>query len=321
MKIHFPLAEAVISNLHLIFEEGRYADRVIEHCFKKNKKWGARDRRFIAENTYDIVRNYRLLAECAGSKQPWMLLAAHWIKNGIQLPDWKELNGINPSYIVNKLKDTELTFAIKESVPDWMCELGKVELPEIWETEMTALNKEAHVVLRTNTLKITRKKLQEALLKEEISTFESDEMPEALILEKRQSVFSSQAFKNGFFEIQDIASQHVAQFTDIKPGQRVIDACAGGGGKSLHLAALMQNKGKIISMDVEEWKLNELKRRAARAGVQNIETRLIGSNTVQGQKNSADRLLLDVPCSGTGVLKRNPDAKWKLTPEIGRAHV
>jgi 16S rRNA (cytosine967-C5)-methyltransferase len=95
---------------------------------------------------------------------------------------------------------------------------------------------------------------------------------------------------------------------------RVIDACAGAGGKTLHLAARMKNKGKIIAMDVEQWKLDELMKRARRAGVSNLEPRLIDSSkVVKRLENSADRLLLDVPCSGLGVLKRNPDAKWKLS--------
>ena len=98
---------------------------------------------------------------------------------------------------------------------------------------------------------------------------------------------------------------------------RVIDACAGAGGKTLHLAALMKNKGKLIAMDVEATKLTELQKRARRAGVSNLEIRTIDSSkTIKRLENSADRLLLDVPCSGLGVLKRNPDAKWKLSPEF-----
>ncbi len=96
----------------------------------------------------------------------------------------------------------------------------------------------------------------------------------------------------------------------------VVDACAGAGGKSLHLAAIMKNKGKIISMDVENFKLEELKRRAKRAGAFNIETRLIEDNkAIKRLEGKADKVLLDVPCSGLGVIKRNPDAKWKLSEE------
>ncbi len=97
---------------------------------------------------------------------------------------------------------------------------------------------------------------------------------------------------------------------------RVIDACAGAGGKTLHLAAMMQGKGRLLAMDVEEWKLENLKQRARRAGAHNVETRVItSSKTVKRLKESSDRVLLDVPCSGLGVLKRNPDAKWRDTAE------
>jgi len=135
-------------------------------------------------------------------------------------------------------------------------------------------------------------------------------------LTKRKNVFITQAFKKGFFEVQDAASQMVAPLLDLKPGLRVADACAGAGGKSLHMAALMKNKGKIISMDIHEWKLKALKVRAARDGVDIIETKLIESNkTVKRLENTFDRILLDVPCSGLGVLRRNPDTKWKLSLE------
>lgn len=135
----------------------------------------------------------------------------------------------------------------------------------------------------------------------------------ALVLKKRQNVFSSPLFKNGFFEIQDAGSQAIGIFSGAEPGMQVIDACSGGGGKALHMAAMMENKGRIIAMDVEAWKLDNLKTRARRAGAFNIETRLIeDTKTIKRLEKKADLLLLDVPCSGTGVMRRNPDAKWKL---------
>jgi 16S rRNA (cytosine967-C5)-methyltransferase len=117
--------------------------------------------------------------------------------------------------------------------------------------------------------------------------------------------------------VQDYSSQLVAPFLQVEPGMRVVDACAGGGGKSLHLAALMKNQGKIISLDTEADKLVRLRERATRAKTNIIETRAIeGAKTIKRLYDSADRLLLDVPCTGMGVLRRNPDAKWKLTPEF-----
>lgn len=116
--------------------------------------------------------------------------------------------------------------------------------------------------------------------------------------------------------MQDYSSQLVAPLLAPQPGMRVVDACAGGGGKTLHLASLMENKGSIIALDTQAWKLDELRLRARRAGATNIETRAIESRkTIKRLYGSADRLLLDVPCSGIGILRRNPDAKWKLQPE------
>jgi len=138
----------------------------------------------------------------------------------------------------------------------------------------------------------------------------------ALQVTSDAALFRTKAFADGWFEQQDAGSQQVAAALEVSPGMRVIDACAGAGGKTLHLAAMMEGKGRLLAMDVEEWKLENLKQRARRAGAHNVETRVItSSKTVKRLKESADRVLLDVPCSGLGVLKRNPDAKWRDTAE------
>jgi 16S rRNA (cytosine967-C5)-methyltransferase len=135
-------------------------------------------------------------------------------------------------------------------------------------------------------------------------------------LAERANVFLSKSFKLGHFEVQDANSQQVAPALQAEPGMRVIDACAGAGGKSLHLAALMKNKGKIIAMDVSDKKLEQLRERSTRDGATCIETRVIESTKViKRLKDGADRVLLDVPCSGLGVIRRNPDSKWKLMRE------
>ena len=319
MKIYRNLSEAVIENLQAIFQDNKYADKVIEKVLKSNPKWGARDRRFIAETTYDIVRWYRLFKELAASEDGdyWKLFGVWCIWNKTELPDWEELQGLNQKKIVAAYEQMKATRKVRESIPDWMDELGEKEVGDRWESELEALNQEASVVLRVNTLKVSRKELQTQLNVEEISTEAPKEYPDALILEERQNIFTRQQFKDGLFEVQDAGSQLIAPYLKVEPGMRVIDACAGGGGKTLHLAALMQNKGRIIAMDTEQWKLDELKKRARRAGVANIEPRLIeSSKTIKRLENSADRLLLDVPCSGLGVLKRNPDAKWKLNMDF-----
>lgn len=319
MKIYRNLSAAVVEGLHEIFVNKKYADKVIEKILKSNPKWGARDRRFIAETTYDIVRWYRLFKEISEAEEEdfWKLLGVWCLWNNTEFPDWDEFKGLDRKKIEARYEEFQADRKIRESIPDWLDELGEKELGKDWDKELTALNEEASVVLRVNTLKVDRNSLQQQLEEEEIVTDAPVEFPDALILEQRQNIFTRQQFKDGLFEVQDAGSQLIAPFLKVQPGQRVIDACAGGGGKTLHLASLMQNKGRIIALDTEDWKLEELKKRARRAGAGNIETRVIeSSKTIKRLENSADRLLLDVPCSGLGVIKRNPDAKWKLSVDF-----
>lgn len=314
MKIYRNLVDGVVLALERIFNEGRYADRVIEYLFKEQKKWGARDRRFVAETTYDIVRNYRLLSELGGpDKSLYHLIGVYFILHDTQLPDWEEFKGLDPKSVQQKWNEVKNKRAVFQSVPDWLDELGQAELPARWGKELAALNEQAPVVLRANALKISAAGLQKKLREEGTETVLLKEYGEALVLKERKNIFTSPSFKNGLFEIQDASSQLVAQFLEPAPGMFVIDACAGAGGKTLHIAALMQNKGKLLAMDVEERKLEELKRRADRASASTIETKVISEKVVKQFEGKADRLLLDVPCSGLGVLKRNPDAKWKLS--------
>lgn len=320
MKIYRNLSVAVVESLEQIFTHNKYADKVIEKVLKSNPKWGARDRRFIAETIYDIVRWHRLFREVGQLLEDdyWRLLGVWCIWNKTELPEWDELKGLNRKKIEAAYDAVQSDRKIRESIPDWLDELGEKELGKNWDKELSALNEEAKVVLRVNTLKVSRKELKEQLADEEnIETHAPAEFPDALILDQRQNIFTRQQFKDGLFEVQDAGSQLIAPFLRAEPSMRVIDACAGGGGKTLHLAALMNNKGRIIAMDTEDWKLDELKKRARRAGAGNIETRVIeSSKTIKRLEKSADRVLLDVPCSGLGVIKRNPDAKWKLSNEF-----
>lgn len=319
MKLYKNTTQAVIDSLTQIFDDKKYADKVIEKVLKSNSKWGARDRRFIAETTYDIVRWYRLLQEVtqAEPNDYWKLLGGWCAMNEAELPDWVEFEGINRKNVLRRWEEVKGIRKIAESVPDWMDELGERELGRIWNEELQALNEEARVVLRANTLKTSMKQLYRELSEAEVDVELDDRYPDALIMKQRQNVFLLPQFKQGLFEVQDAGSQAIAPFLQVEPGMRVIDACAGAGGKTLHLAALMQNKGRIVAMDTEEWKLTELKLRARRAGAGNVETRVIeSSKTIKRLDKAADRILLDVPCSGLGVIRRNPDAKWKLSVDF-----
>jgi 16S rRNA (cytosine967-C5)-methyltransferase len=315
MKLHNNTIRGVHTALEAIFEQGHYADKVIERTLKSNPKWGAKDRSFIAETTYEMVRWWRLVNFLSPSKDPWDLFGTYWLMQGNELPPWDEFARLQPEKIKSKYEGITDP-GLLESIPEWLQTLGSQELGEKWEAEIHALNEEAEVVLRVNTLKTTRERLKNLLEADGIRSYLVKGYPDALVLEERQNVFRHPSFKEGLFEVQDASSQLVAAALQVEPGMRVIDACAGAGGKSLHLAALMGNKGKVISMDVEEWKLQQAKLRARRNGVSIFEPKLIeGSKTIKRLKESADRLLLDVPCSGLGVLRRNPDTKWKLSLE------
>ncbi|MBP92978.1 MAG: RNA methyltransferase [Flavobacteriaceae bacterium] len=324
MRLHRNLCFAVIDGLTLIFNEGKYADKVIQQLLKRDKRWGSRDRGFVAETTYEIVRWKRLYTEIAEVKEPysredlWRVFAVWATLRGIKLPDWKYFENTPSRKIKGRFDELSKIRKFKESIPDWMDELGVKELGEAaWTKEIAALNEQADVVLRVNTLKTTKEKLQAELFDLEIDSEFIKDYPNALRLKERANVFTTDAFKNGHFEVQDASSQLVAEFLNVEPGMRVVDTCAGAGGKTLHLASLMDNKGQIIALDIYANKLNELKRRAKRNGAHNIEPRHIDSTKViKKLYDKADRVLIDAPCSGLGVLKRNPDAKWKLEPEF-----
>lgn len=328
VKLPHHLIEAALNAVGEIFTERHFADKVIEKRFRATPQWGSRDRRLFAETVYDIVRWWRWLWHLAGlppeeylekhalsMDRLWLVWAAYWIDKGYELPRWPEVEDMNADKH-RRRKAREVSAAVRHSIPDWLDQRGGTELGKDWPKVLASLNEPAPVFLRVNTLKAAPGKVCHLLIEEGFDCAPVPGLPDALQMAKRQNVFPSKVFKEGLIEVQDAGSQRIAPFLQVEPGMRVVDACAGAGGKSLHIAALMQNKGRILSMDTIEWKLKELRKRAARAGAQNLEARRIeGSETIKRQHNLADRVLLDVPCSGLGVMRRNPDAKWKLHEE------
>ena len=329
MKLYKGLAEATVLALQDIFLKSRQADRVVETVLKSNKKWGARDRAFIAENTYEMVRWWRLILHCSGVEglpaavEFWKLFGVWQVIKPVHLkletdnilPEWTEFEEIDPQIVQEKYAEALKTRKIAQSIPDWIDEIGEIELGEKWDEILSALNQTAPLVLRVNALKSDIEAVREIFGIE--NTEPVNGVPNAIILKKRQNVTNTEAFKSGFFEVQDAGSQLIAPFLNLHPGYSVIDACAGAGGKTLHIAALLKNTGSILAMDIENNKLTELKRRASRNDVKNLETMLIDSESIISTlEGTTDRLLLDVPCSGLGVLRRNPDSKWKLKPQF-----
>ncbi|MBT3442645.1 MAG: RsmB/NOP family class I SAM-dependent RNA methyltransferase [Flavobacteriaceae bacterium] len=324
MRLHRNLVIAIIKVLDGIFNQNLYADKVIEKVLKQDKRWGSRDRGFIAETSYEIVRWKRLYLEIAEVKKPfdyqnlWRVFSVWAILKGISLPNWKEFQETPKRRIKGKFDKLSKIRKFRESIPDWMDSIGLEELGENqWENEISSLNKMAPVIIRANALKTNIIELEKILINEEVVTEKINGYPDALKLKERTNLFLKDSFQNGLYEIQDASSQLVAPFLKIEPGMKICDVCAGAGGKTLHLSALSKNKGQIIAMDIYKNKLQELKRRAKRNGAFNIETKVIENNkSIKRLYGKIDRLLIDSPCSGLGVLKRNPDSKWKLSQEF-----
>lgn len=321
--IHRNLAIGIHDALQeTFFEKNKYADKVIERLLKAHRKWGSQDRAVVSEIFYNIIRWKKRLEYYMGEgvkpDNIYKLIIAYLLWSKTNYKRFEEFEGIKIADITTKLKKgTVPTKAIEYSIPEWLVETLERELGPIWEKEMKALNERAPTVLRANALKTTPRELISDLESDNIVSYTVKNYPDAVQLEEKKNVFLTTAFKDGLFEVQDATSQKIGYFLDVKEGQRVVDACAGAGGKTLHLAALMGNKGQIIALDIYEWKLAELKRRAKRAGAHNIETRMIADNKViKRLHEKADRLLIDAPCSGLGVLKRNPDSKWKIDQDF-----
>jgi 16S rRNA (cytosine967-C5)-methyltransferase len=321
LKLHKNLCEAVINGLDQVFIQEAYANQVVEQLLLSNKKWGARDRNFIAEHLYTLIRYYRLycygagLSEISSHADAWRVLAVYFIDKDVLLPTWTEWPEIDTDIVRELLEKGRTIRKIKESIPDWLDEMGSHELGSKWEEELHALNEPAPLCIRVNTLKATHEAVADFLRSEGIEFEISTQAPDAIIIHSKKNLRNTNAYRGGWFEMQDISSQFVAPLLDPRPGMTVIDACTGAGGKALHIAALMKGRGEIIAIDLYPEKLKELEARARRNGVANIKTMVYADGMEGSYRSEADRLLLDVPCSATGVLRRNPDTKWKLKKE------
>ena len=240
MRLHRNLVYTVIDSIRDIFNEGVYADKAVEKALKRDKRWGSRDRKFVAETIYEIVRWKRLYAEIATVKEPfdrnnlWRMFSVWCVLKGIALPDWNQIEPTPSRRIKGRFDELSRIRKYRESIPDWIDNVAVSELgEELWTKELAALNKQAEVILRTNTLNTTKKELQRILQEESIFTEFIPNHEDALRLIERANVFRTEAFKNGYFEVQDASSQLVAEYLDVEPGMKVIDTCAGAGGKNI----------------------------------------------------------------------------------------
>ncbi len=313
------------------------ADKLLGEYTKQRRYMGSKDRAAVAELVYTVLRNGAALqwwterAKQETNPRNLMLLTLVMLEREPLHKIEAQFSG--EQYCPSALTQAEHDFvaehlnkAIDEPfMPDW----ARANCPEWLEarlrslfgdnfaSEMKALNQEATVDLRVNTLRCAdRGDLIFALDKEGIFAAPCEHSPLGVRLRKRAPIFTTKAYQEGLFEVQDEASQIAASMVEAKAGERVIDVCAGAGGKSLAIAAQMQNDGHILAWDNDKNRLAQLPKRVKRAGVRNIEWQVM--DITQADIHSipkADWVLVDAPCSGTGTWRRNPDLKWRSSPQ------
>jgi len=328
--------QAAVELLTAVGETARPADRVIADWFKPRRFVGAKDRRAITLTVYAVLRAQARLGWWLARPQPsarlqvfaWLALVDGWRADdfagrlgqgahALSPPSETELRALEP-LIGHSLDHPRQPPAVQVELPDWLFERLGEDLGAAAPAELAALRGEAPVDLRANVLKADRASARAALAAEGIETTPGRWSPWALRADGRRPVAATAAFRDGLVEVQDEGSQLVALLTGAQPGQRVCDFCAGAGGKTLALAAAMQNKGQLFACDVLDKRLERSAVRLRRAGVHNVTRKPIESERdpwVKRHKGGFDRVLVDAPCSGSGTWRRNPEARWRLTPE------
>ncbi len=327
--------------------DGRLADRALDYTLRREKHLYSQERRAVAERVYALLRKQRLVDYLAEVKVKGFESLVSSRKDLFRFAISRVLEGEDVSAVLQaqsmpgtegtwlrtlshaKAKLAELPeverYAIESSIPDFLAVKLLAELGTEARLVGEAMNKRGPLCARINPLKGTREEVQKLLEAEGVKVSPTLLSPFGLILETRTNVYALKTFKDGYFEVQDEGSQLLGMLVDAPP-RKVIDACAGAGGKALQLAAQMKNRGEIYALDVDERRLEDLKQRARRAGVHNVRIQVIAQGPEAEEQLSklndqAERVLVDAPCSGSGTYRRKPDARYRLTEAMLAEHV
>jgi 16S rRNA (cytosine967-C5)-methyltransferase len=334
--------QAAIELLSEIFtswqSEKRFpADKHLERYFKSHRYIGSKDRAAVGELVYWVLR-YKASLEWWLERLKGDVHARSMVLTALMLrKDFSpaELAAMtqDSQYALPRLSPPEATRCeqlyketsiehpdmpphVRLNYPLWVHDILREGFGEDLEKAMRAMNEQASTDLRVNTLKTTREALLSGLEGEGFEGTPTPVSPIGIRLSKRAPIFTSKYFKEGHFEVQDEGSQIVSQLVAAEPGMKVIDFCAGAGGKTLAIAAQMKNKGRILAWDISEKRLSQIKLRLRRASVDTVQTHVIENENdqfIKRHKTSADRVLVDAPCSGSGTWRRNPDLKWRFS--------
>lgn len=325
-KIHHNMVTHAISLLQTILSGTQPADASMHQYFRSNSQLGSRDRGFIAETVYGVLRQRRYLEYLLGAItiSPGLLVISYLLGpagySARVLEDCgiTEMDEISLRNLVEQIRGVDqqhMPLSARTNLPDWLLQkllqhYGEADTIQIAQ----AMNQPATLDLRVNTLKATREQTAQSLLDEGYETTNTPYSPVGLRRNKRSPLNQTTAFKNGWIEVQDEGSQLLSMLVEPHAGETVVDFCAGAGGKTLQLGSLMQNRGSLYAFDVSEKRLQQFKPRLKRAGLDNVRSVVIQNENdvhVKRLRGKVDRVLVDAPCSGTGTLRRNPDIKWR----------
>ena len=328
--------QTAIELLEQIEIERRPADRLLSSYYRDRRYIGSKDKASISETVYAVLRQKgRLMwfaqeAEVPNTPRSWIIVLQLLNKQDVDefftgeeytpgILNENEANAqVKISHLIQSNAIDAAPIAVRFNIPEWLVPQLQESLEGDFETEMQALQDRADLCVRVNTLKTKREDMQRLLQENDISSTVTKYSPWGLTIKQKVAFNQLDAFKQGLFEVQDQGSQLIALITQVKAGQKVVDFCAGAGGKSLAMAAQMNNKGVIHACDVHTKRLENLTRRKKRAGVHNIQLHVLSSERdkwVKRQSGKADVVLIDAPCTGTGTWRRSPDARWNLEPQ------
>lgn len=321
-RVPLQLARHAAALLTQVREGPPPADKQMEQYFRRHRRLGVRDRGFVAETVYGVLRRLRLLNHVAGSDADDMaLVCTELLRQGISaraLEAARLGEAVPLRELAERLRTLDpesLPLAVRADMPDWLvAELARSLDEDQILALATALNRAAPLDIRVNTLKSNRDKLRARLAGEGIDMAPTPYSPLGLRRADRAPLFGSEAFQDGCFEVQDEGSQLLALLVEPRRREMVADYCAGAGGKTLALGATMANTGMLYAFDIHAKRLAQIRPRLARAGLDNVRVVALAGerDPLLGRlAGKMHRVLVDAPCSGTGTLRRNPDIKWR----------
>lgn len=318
----FQLDSAIIA-LRTVLPLEYPADGILRHFFRENPLLGGQDRAFIAETVFGILRHRFFLENLTERITPRSLVLAYLVKfNGMNLRELTSLISESETKWLAEIKAIKLEtlpLAIQAEFPEWLVEKLKQSMTDADILNLGfSLQKSAPLDLRVNTILAKRNQVLETLSQEGIEAQETPYSPCGIRLTGKPAINRHELFLSGKIEVQDEGSQLLGYLLAPKRGEMVVDFCAGAGGKSLLLGALMNSKGRLYAFDISEKRLNNLKPRFKRSGLSNLHAqRIANENDIKVKRltGKIDRVLVDAPCSGLGTLRRNPDLKWRQSSQ------